>query len=80
MDDEPKSAAELKEIRLKRKRDPGSRGHQGDGRDRGCGCRDPKADREAARAPSGERKRPTAKTRRNRTVKAKARAKTAKRG
>jgi len=49
MNDEPKSAAELKEIRLNRKRT-----QEVEGGDRGCRRRDPKADREVARAASGE--------------------------
>ena len=52
MDDEPKTPAELKEIRLNRGR-PGCRRHQGDGRYRGSRYRDTKADRDLARGAIG---------------------------
>jgi hypothetical protein len=73
MNDEPKSAAELKEIRLNRKRTQEVEGIKAMAEIAACRCRDPKADREIARDCVWRRKRPTVKTPRNRRSKARPR-------
>jgi hypothetical protein len=68
MDDEPKSAAELKEIRLKRKRDQEVEGIKAMAEIAAADVAIRKRT-EKLRALAWQRKRPTAKTRRNRRSK-----------